>query len=285
MQHRETAQPSIAGTTIAGGELIPRVIIQTGPADPPLLWQAAMLNVRLLHPTFEYLFFDNAKVEAFIAEQFPEHRKAFHSFRFPIQKYDFFRYLAIYRYGGFYLDMDLFLVHDLEPLLTSSCVFSFEELTAISYLWKRFGMDWQIGNYAFGSVPGHPFLAALVENCIRAKEDPSWATAMVKWMPSTVRDPFYVLTTTGPGLVSRTFAENPHLTQDVTILFPDDVCELRTWHQFGSFGVHQMAGSWRGHQSFMAFRLTRLWENWTLRRILARSKSRGKTRAQRLHQG
>ena len=97
---------------------IPRRIIQTGPANPPLLLRSASQTVKLLHPTFEYWFFDDAHVESFIQEHFPEYRRVYHSFRFPIQKYDFFRYLAVYRLGGFYLDLDVFLVKDLTPLLT-----------------------------------------------------------------------------------------------------------------------------------------------------------------------
>ena len=74
----------------------------------------------------------------------------------------------------------------------------------------------------------------------------------------------------------------PAMAQDITILFPDDVCDRRTWHNFGSFGVHHMAGSWRGRQNFLALRLTRLWEARMLRRILADGKVRGKTRDRKL---
>ena len=64
-------------------------------------------------------------------------------------------------------------------------------------------------------------------------------------IPRLFRSEFQVLNTTGPGLVSRTLAENPELAKDITVLFPDDVCDERTWHQFGDFGVHAMEGSWR----------------------------------------
>lgn len=258
--------------------MIPKLIIQTGPPNLPIILRSAIKNVTLLHPTFDYQFFDDAKVESFIDEHFPEYRDAYHSFRFPIQKYDFFRYLAIYHFGGFYLDLDVFLAQDLTPLLSSSCVFTFEELTPIQYLWRRFRMDWQIGNYAFGAAPRHPFLAAIIDNCLRAKQDPSWVAPMMKGIPKPFHDQFYILNTTGPGLVSRTFAENPHRAEDVTILFPDDVRDTRSWHHFGSFGIHQMVGSWRDSQNFLSLRLTRLWEGWTLRRILANSQGRGKTR-------
>src|SRR5690349_20992316 len=108
--------------------MTPKLIIQTGPRKLPLLLQSAIVNVQLLHPDFEYRFFDDVMIEAFLADHFPEFAAEYHSFRFRIQKYDFFRYLAVYRCGGFYLDLDIFLVRDLSPLLSLPCVFAFEEL-------------------------------------------------------------------------------------------------------------------------------------------------------------
>jgi len=258
--------------------MIPKLIIQTGPADRPLRLKAAVANVKLLHPEFEYLFFDDARVEAFIHEQCAEWRDAFRSFRFKIQRYDFFRYLAVYCYGGFYLDLDVFLAEEVTPLLSSECVFSFEELTDSKFFWERFRMDWQIGNFAFGAEPGHPFLKAIIENCLQATRDPAWVRPMMKWIPKPFYDELYILNTTGPGLVSRTFAENQTLAERVTVLFPDDVRDPRSWHQFGTFGVHDMIGSWRNRESLLSLRLRRLWEGWRYRRTLANSRSRGKTR-------
>ena len=139
-------------------------------------------------------------------------------------------------------------------------------------------MDWQIGNCAFGGVAGHPFLAAIIENCVRATKDSSWATPMMKGIPKLFREDFYILSTTGPGLVSRTFAEHPALAWDVTILFPEDVCNPSGWHQFGALGVHQMAASLRGNMNFLSRRLRRIWEVWTLHQILVSSRSPGRSR-------
>lgn len=265
--------------------MIPQRIIQTGPPNLPVLLQAAMKGVELLHPDFEIRFFDDAMIEAFLDENFPQYRSDYHTFKHRIQKYDFFRYLAVYRFGGFYLDLDIFLARPLTPLLNSACVFPFEELAEGEYFSQRFGMDWQIGQYAFGAEAGHPFLAAIIENCLRAKRDPGFVQPMMRGIPASMQSDFFVLNTTGPGLVSRTFAENPGLVQDVRVLFPDDVCDRKTWHQFGDFGVHHMAGSWRPPQSFFKRYRTRLWERRTLRRMLEQGKARGKTRSTVLSPG
>lgn len=227
------------------GTTIPKRLIQTGRESQPLINRAAMANVRMLNPDFEYLFFDDLAVEKFFTEEFPEYRKVFERFKFPIQRYDFFRYLAVYRYGGFYLDLDVFLASGLSSLLNCNCVFPFEELTINKYLRDVQKMDWEIGNYAFGAVAGHPFLKAVIENCVRAQEDPRWTKCMMRGTFGLMKSEYTILNTTGPGLLSRTLVENLGLAKTVTVLFPDNVCDLEKWHRFGDLGVHLMGGSWR----------------------------------------
>jgi hypothetical protein len=258
--------------------LIPTRIIQTAKHRTLSLKQRAMAaNLRLLNPDYECIFFDNLDVERFIDQEFPQYRPVFDAFRFPIQRYDFFRYLAVYRLGGFYFDLDVLLASDLSSLLPSGCVFPFEGLTFSSLL-RSYGMDWEVGNYAFGAIAGHPFLGAVIENCVRAQKDPSWVKPMMRGVPPFSRDAHAVLYTTGPGLVSRTLAENPALAKTVTVLFPDDVCDARTWNRFGNFGVHLMEGTWRPPSSFLRRRFAQQWEVWALRNRVRQSRRLGQTR-------
>jgi inositol phosphorylceramide mannosyltransferase catalytic subunit len=258
---------------------IPKRIIQTGKhAHQPLRNRAMMANVRLLNPDYEYLFFDEERVQAFISQEFPQYRTIFDSFQFPIQRYDFFRYLAVYLHGGFYFDLDIMLGSGLSDLLESGCVFPFEGLTFSHFLRTQYKMDWEIGNYAFGAAAGHPFLEAVINNCVRAHKDPSWAKPMMRGMPFLPKAECIVLNTTGPGLISRTLAENPDLAKMVRVLFPEDVCDVRTWNRFGDVGIHFMEGSWRGSRSFLRRKLAQYWEKWELHRVLKRSLKLGGTR-------
>jgi hypothetical protein len=258
---------------------IPKRIIQTGKGPQlTLLQRAAVLNVKLSNPDFEYLFFDDKQVEAFFRREFSEYRETIESFRFPIQKFDFFRYLAIYRYGGFYFDLDVFLASGLSSLLDFDCVFSFEDLNMSWFLRRRYGMDWAIGNYAFGAAPRHPFLKAVIENCVRAQKDPRWVEPMMQGIPRLFYRDFLILNTTGPTLVSRTFAENPALAKTITVLFPDDVCDIRNRHRFGNFGVHLIEASWRAKYGRLRRYLAGLWEVWFWRSLLRESRKLGKTR-------
>ena len=257
---------------------IPARIIQTGRSrDLPLLAKAAAVNLKSLNPDFEYLFFDDAEVAAFVLREFPQYRDVFENFPFRIQKYDFFRYLAVFHLGGFYFDLDVFMAGGLGQFLPKRCVFAFEELTLNRFLRRKLGMDWEIANYAFGAASAHPFLGAVIENCVRAQRDPAWVKPMMQGIPRLFQREFYVLNTTGPGLVSRTLAEKPQLMNEVTILFPDDVCDSRTWHQFGNLGIHMMEGSWR-RGNFLWRRLGNFWQIWAMQSAMRESRQLGKTR-------
>jgi inositol phosphorylceramide mannosyltransferase catalytic subunit len=265
--------PVISHTTI------PRRIIQTGKTrELSLLEQAAVANLTSLNPDFEYVFFDDADIIEFIEREFPEYRATFEAFPLQIQRIDFFRYLAVYRLGGFYFDLDVLLARSIGGLTSAQCVFPFEELTLCEYLRDEHQIDWEIGNYGFGSVPGHPFLRAVIDNTIRSQSDPAWASVMMKGIPSIFRRDFRVLFTTGPGMLTRTLAENPHLVEHVDILFPDDVCNSSSWHQFGHYGVHMMSASWRTRGSYLRRRLASMWETRVRRRLLPKSQKEGKQR-------
>lgn len=236
---------------------IPKRIIQIwgGRNELPLLCKAAAANVRLLNPDFEYVFFDDERMKCFISEHYPEYRSVFDSFRLPIQRFDFFRYLAIYRLGGFYFDMDVLLASNVTELLDLGCVFPFERLTWSEYLRMQYGMDWEIGNYAFGAAAGHPFLHSIIENCVRAQKDVQWREAITSSLPRILRQELYVIYTTGPGLVSRTLAEYADAANRVRVLFPENVCDKNSWNLFGKYGVHLMHSKWRKRQGFVRGRL------------------------------
>lgn len=259
----------------------PRIIQTAKSADLPLAARGIATNLKLLHPGWEYAFFDNPAVERFIDAEFPQYRAVFDAFPVRIQRYDFFRYLAVYKLGGFYFDTDVLLAKPLDDLRDKACVFPFEELTVHRFLIERYDMDWEIGNYAFGAAPGHPFVKSIIDNCVRAQREPAWAEEMMAPVPGMFRDEFFVYDTTGPGLVSRTLAEYAEDASEPTVLFPPDVRDYSTWHCFGDYGVHLQDGTWRPRRSFLHSRLFRLWEARERRQLNAESARRGPSRARR----
>ena len=259
---------------------IPSRIIQTARTrDLSPTARASRAILQRLHPDWEYRFFDDAEIHEFVASEFPQYQPVFEAFPRSIQRIDFFRYLAVYKLGGFYFDLDVLLSEELRPLQGFGCVFPFEELSLNPYLERTHEIDWEIGNYAFGGAPGHPFLAAVIENCARSQRDPMWVRPMIAHVPGIFRSDLEVLGSTGPGVLTRTLAESPETTSDVHVLFPDDVCDPQGWHLFGKYGVHLMEGSWRNGGGYLRRRMACLWESWYRRRILPESQRRGPRRS------
>lgn len=261
---------------------IPARIIQTAPTrnlSPAA--RAVATSLRLHHPDWEHLFFDDQDIAGFVASEYPEYRATFQEFPHPVQRADFFRYLAIHRLGGFYLDLDVILEAPLGDLRSHRAVFPFEEISLNRHLREAHGIDWEIGNYAFGATPGHPFLEAVIRDCVRATRDRAWREPMFRGIPRWFQRDFEVLNTTGPGLLTRTFVEHPDTTVDVTILQPRpdcDVCDPVNWHRVGRHGVHLMSGSWRPRAGRLRRRLRLAWESRLRRRLLACSRALGPVR-------
>ena len=258
---------------------IPERIIQIGKDHQFSVRQrAVMANMKLLNPEYEHLYFDNQQKDDFVRREYPQYLGVYESFRYPIQRYDFFRYLAVHFYGGFYFDLDVLLASGLSPLLELGCVFTFEAITTSHYLRDDLGMDWQLGNYAFGSAPKHPFLEAIIENCVRGQRDPHWVKPMMRGTPPLHRNEFYVINSTGPGLVSRTFAENPDLAKTVSVLYPKDVCDLSNWNSFGEFATHLADSSWRESRSFVMSKVSGYWWRWIQYNRVKNSRQRRMTK-------
>lgn len=261
---------------------IPSRLIQTAPTrDLSPSDRAVSAGLRLHHPGWEHLFFDDADIARFVSAEFPQYRSVLQSFPHAVQRADFFRYLAVFRLGGVYLDLDVVLEHPLDELRPLGAFFPFEELTLNRHLRDAHGIDWEIGNYAFGATPGHPFLEAVIGNCVRAAANPSWNEPMFRGIPRWVRPAFSVLNTTGPGLLTRTLAEHPDTSAGVTVLEPApgcDVCDPSNWHRVGRYGVHLMNGTWRPPHGGVVRRARLLWERSQHRRLLARSRALGPVR-------
>ena len=86
---------------------------------------------------------------------------------YTIQKIDFFRYLCVYYYGGFYFDIDMDINKSIAPLCKYECVFPTKSYIKNDLLnFKSQNMNILLGNYAFGASPKHPFLKLCIENII-----------------------------------------------------------------------------------------------------------------------
>jgi mannosyltransferase OCH1-like enzyme len=94
--------------------MIPKIIWQTHESpyeDLPELYKTNSQTYKDLDG-WEYRYHSNADREAFIAEHFPQYLHLYLYIGPGIFRADFWRYLVLYKYGGFYADMDSRLFYD-----------------------------------------------------------------------------------------------------------------------------------------------------------------------------
>lgn len=177
---------------------------------------------------FEYYFYTDSDINDFIEQHYPEYKLLFDSFPHNIQKIDFFRLLIIYHYGGFYFDIDVNINKNISKLCKYSCVFPEEYKNNTDDYLQNKGIDYLIGNYAFGAEPKHPFIKYCIDNVVNQKIHDSL-------IPQNKSK--YIFYTTGPVFITDCYADFTN-KRNIKILKTNES------HCFGNYGKHLMQGSW-----------------------------------------
>jgi len=73
---------------------------------------------------YEYKMWGLKECEELICDKYLHYVDLWNSFRYPIQKCDFIRYLILYEYGGWYVDCDVFPIQNLDSLRNNKEVFT-----------------------------------------------------------------------------------------------------------------------------------------------------------------
>ena len=227
---------------------IPRIIhqIYEDPAGPP----ANLLNIaeswKEKHPDWEYRFWNRQMINNFIETTCPDFLAFYQSFPFNVQRWDAIRYLILYHIGGLYADLDYECIRPLGVLLTdSSCCMGMEpDLHNRPYYNKPL----LVGNALMASTPGHPYMAAIIEDMKRNFH-----------VDYRKNDSMQIMESTGPLMVTRVY-EQFRKKKEITLLSADlvaplsfkELCMLRTGHAQpdvlkkveDSFAIHYFFNSW-----------------------------------------
>lgn len=215
--------------------MIPKIIIQTWKSyDLFPEYKKNQDIIKKLHPEWEYKFFNDDDINIFIDQNFPQYRKSIKKCKRKIQLIDLFRLLAVYKYGGFYLDMDVLLHTELDPLIKHEIVFP-AEMKRKNF--NQYNKDYNIGNYAFASIPNHQLIQTIIDNIINALNSSDISSSL------TYKE--YVYNTTGPLIVTTSIYEYDKNLKNITILFPKNWPEKNSWHRFGDYGRHTLTGTWK----------------------------------------
>jgi len=163
---------------LPAGAAIPRIIHQTfyDHALTPQL-QANVERLRALNPDWEYRFYDDADVAAFIKGNYPPAVWTYFEridARYGAARADLFRYLLLYKLGGVYLDIKSSASRPLSEVIGPDDRFLLSK-------WHRADGRYEVqeGHYEIRhieggeyqqwqivSAPGHPFLKAVIETAL-----------------------------------------------------------------------------------------------------------------------
>lgn len=197
-------------------------------------------KVQFHNPNWNYMFFSDNDIVNFIHDKMPEYYDTFCSFKHKIQQIDYFRYLAIYYFGGVYLDLDMNIYDSLDDLYNvnpDKCKFPIEINNIRDSIITKQGFTKLIGNYAFYAPANHPFIKKIIDN-IGSNRITDKDIQIAQNENNDPPEQVYVYCTTGPLLVTQTFID---YSNNVELLLPTPIRN----NYFGNYGYHCSHGNWK----------------------------------------
>lgn len=217
---------------------IPKIIIQTWKNEEiPSKYLPLIDNVKKHNPEYQYIFFTDEGIDEFLKTNYLEYYKTYKELPIKIQKIDFFRYIAVYHYGGIYLDLDMDGLKNMDEILHHNAVFPVDEyintFNGRFQRYKKFYNNEQyflLGQYAFAAEPKNQFIKSLIDNIHNNIHK------IIKTVNHNHDD--YVYTTTGPDYVSKIYLEYED-KENIHVL------DNKKRQYFGDFAQHKYFGSWK----------------------------------------
>ncbi|CAL5227917.1 g10962 [Coccomyxa viridis] len=204
-----------------GPHLIPAVVHQTWKTtEVPEQWQAARQSCIDMHPSFHFRLWTDEDARALIARDLPELLPTFDSYPFNIQRADAIRYVLLYKFGGFYMDLDI------------ECHKPMDALRAYPFIMPQ-TRPVGFSNDFFASTPGHPFVRKLLDAL------PSWNMWLFSKYPT-------VMFTTGPMFV--TLQASLYSARKTLWVLPDELYGKYVPRPESLFG-HLWGSSWHGEDA------------------------------------
>jgi hypothetical protein len=243
MTLRYSLKDRIINNELFDNNTIPKIIIQTWKNNNiPYRYKNDINSVKKYNKNFEYIFFSDNDIEYFLKNNYPDYYKTFLKLPIFIQKIDFFRYIAIYHYGGFYFDLDIKALYPLDELLNYECIFPVDEIipkykcnrdrfTKICN--KNFYL--LLGQYAFGAKPNNKFIKLLCD--IIHNNIDKYLLEYDNSDNSENRNK-YVYSTTGPDFVTNVYLDYNDKGSIHILDYP-----IKQY--FGKFAKHNCYGTWK----------------------------------------
>jgi len=172
---------------------IPKIIHQiwSGIEDPlPQYYKDFSETWKCDYPDWEYILWDNGKMNSFVLENYPEYWDAYNQFPYNIQRWDAIRYLILYKMGGMYVDFDYESVRPMGKIIeNNTCCFSQEPVRHRSMTEEFFDFN----NALMLSIPQHFFMMKIIDTIFSNSYNKS---------DKKYRD---VFGSTGPWIINRIY--------------------------------------------------------------------------------
>ena len=201
------------------------------------------LSWRNNHAHWQYCFWTDDMNRNFVKEHFSYFLPIYDNYQSNIERVDAVRYFVLYKYGGFFIDMDFECLANIEPIVGDSlCVFGKEPEEHCSWHSK----DIIISNAFMGAVPGFHFLDFLCRELQQSRQ--------LTDHPNT-----RILESTGPFMLSRAYINYAKKDEisilDADLLYPltqEELSEQKSGLQTASiqaklqkaYGIHHYVGTW-----------------------------------------
>ena len=157
------------------GARIPKIIHQTyGASDLPEALQRNVTDLQASNPGWDYRFYDDAAIEAFLLAHYDPAVHALYQRidpRYGAARADLFRYLVIYKLGGVYLDIKSRFLRPIDDVLRGDEAFILSQWSnGPGQKYEGFGLKPEVAQIPGGefqqwhviAAPGHPFLHAVL---------------------------------------------------------------------------------------------------------------------------
>lgn len=137
--------------------LKPRVIMNYYQKIPKIIWQTMKTNEVPIfmknyidtwvenNPEYEYRFFDDEDIIRFLKKEYPEFLLGYRKLKYGASKADLWRYLAIYKFGGVYADIDCRCLRSLREWINPNSSFV-----------TQLGINMDLCQWLLISEPGNP---------------------------------------------------------------------------------------------------------------------------------
>lgn len=208
--------------------MIPKIIHQTWKNTKiPDNWKDAVESCKEKNKDYKHILWTHKTMKEFIKKEFPEFYKTYNEYPHNIQRCDAFRLFVLYKYGGFYIDLDVI------------CKKSFNKYRSYDLVLTKSANVNTITNSFMASNINNEFMKYCIDNLIKYKDS-----------YSLFGNHIHIMNSTGPYFINNMVKEYKLKKKDNYYLISKDeyfgdcnACTLDTC-KGGTYFSHVFGGSW-----------------------------------------